>query len=155
MFNLRAQIPLYTFCGGWDHGRTWLGGGVGLMAVVGGWGGIGINRGKLMHTPGLQAQSLIWLGLEMRQHARHSGLIEDAPLPAWSIHYLWVFTNFNWHFYQLWMSVSDSATLGVSVLPLKMKILVKYNCLVLQSKKCTVGCRFLITFYMCDTFNFL
>lgn len=99
-----------------------------------------------MQTPGLRAQSLIWLGLEMRKHARHSGLIEDAPLPAWSIHYLWVFTNFNWHFYQLWMSVSESATLGVSVLPLTRW---KY-CVVSQSKTWTVGCTFPITFYMCD-----
>lgn len=79
---------------------------------------VGLRGGGWWRPTGLRAQSLRWLlGLEMRKPALHSRLIEDAPLPTWSIHYLWVFTNFNWHFYQLWMSVSDLVTLGVSVLP--------------------------------------
>lgn len=59
------------------------------MGLTGGVQWDGNKWGELMQTLGLRAQSLGWLlGLEMRKHVRHSGLIEDAPLPAWSIHYL-------------------------------------------------------------------
>lgn len=142
MFNLRAHVPLFVWLL-----EAW----TGLKGAKGGGGGgpmvkLGKNGGWLMETRGLWAQSLRWLlGLEMRKPALHSGLIEDAPLPMWNIHYLWVFTNSNWHFHQLWMSVSDLVTLGVSGLPPdKMKILVKYNCLVLQSKDCSVGWRLIL-----------
>lgn len=88
----------------------------------------------------------------MRKHARHSGLIEDAPLPTWRIHYLWVFTNFNWHFYQLWTSVSDLATLGVSVLPQDENIGQIWLLGTTNLKNITVRCRFLIALYECFAF---
>lgn len=45
--------------------------------------------GELMETPrSLGAVIKMASRVEMRKHARHSGLIEDAPLPTWRIHYL-------------------------------------------------------------------
>lgn len=63
----------------------------------------------------------------MRKHAWLSRFIEDAPLPTWSFHYLWLF--FLQISTDIFISCGCQFLLGlhwVCTLPNQMKILVKY-----------------------------